>query len=120
MKEVERFLYACSNEEKDDVIKELVYRFSISEENAKKIYISWRNRFVNESIPNEFKDIRQINFVKKKNNDDLPNLIESIDEIGICATAKKFKVSAKKLLRIYFKVKEGEVVGSFRGTSKCV
>lgn len=117
MKEVERFLYACSNEEKDDVIKELVYRFSISEENAKKIYISWRNRFVNKSIPNEFKDIRQINFVKKKNSGDLPNLIESIDEIGICATAKKFKVNAKKLLRIYFKVKEGEVVGSFRRTS---
>lgn len=99
MEEIERFLYACSNEEKDDVIKELFCKFRISEENAKK-YISWRNRFVNESIPNEFKDIRQINFVKKKNSGDLPNLIERIDEIGICATAKKFKVNAKKLLRI--------------------
>ncbi|EPB8144852.1 hypothetical protein [Clostridium perfringens] len=39
MEEIERFLYACSNEEKDDVIKELFCKFRISEENAKKIYI---------------------------------------------------------------------------------
>lgn len=105
MDKIKNFLYACSEEEKDYVIRELVHRFNLSKEDSENVYKQWRNSYVNKSIPNEFKNIRQINFVKEKKSGYLPNLIESIDEIGVCATAKKFKVNAKRLLSIYLKVK---------------
>lgn len=117
MNDIEKFLYTTSSETEQTVVREMMEKFCVDKCEALSIYRKWRNIYILKPLPSEAKEIKRKNLIKR-NNDHLPNLIESIDKIGVYATATKFNVNINRLVSIYSKVKKIDVNGIYDNSER--